>query len=132
MNAIDDAVNSALVAGTALITALGGTAIYWRIADQGTPYPYVTFSKATGTEENSSPRRARRVMYTVMAVSDNPDKAGDIDDEIDTLLHGATLTITGWGNYRTARETDIDYEEVTNAGQVVYHRGGQYGIWIAE
>jgi hypothetical protein len=132
VNAVDQAVHTKLVAGTALITTLGGTAIYWRVANQGAAYPYVVFFQSAGTDENSSPRRAKRVTYTVKAVSPDPNQAGVIDDAIDALLHRTTLTVTGWGNYRTARQNDVEYEEKTDAGEIVFHRGAQYGIWIAE
>ena len=132
MNAVDDAVFNALAAGTALTTALGGTESYCQLATQGAALPYVVFFQSSGLDENSSPRRARRMMYTVKAVSDDQDEAGDLDAYLDALLHESTLTVTGYGNYRTYRENDIEYVEQTLAGLTVYHRGAQYGIWIAE
>ena len=132
MNTVDNALYSTLAAGTALITALGGTAIYWTVADQGASFPYCVFFQSTGRDENSSPRRARRLIYTVKGVTTDPDTAGDIDDGIDAALHDKALTITGWGNYWMMRENDIAYVEQTSAGVTVFHRGAQYGIRIAE
>ena len=132
MNAVDDAVFDKLASGTALIAALGGTAIYWQVANQGTAFPYVVYFQSSGIDENRSPRRTRRMMYTVKAVSDDPDEAGDLDAYLDALLHKQTLTVTGYGNYRTYRENDVEYLEQTNEGLTVYHRGAQYGIWIVE
>ena len=130
MNVVDDGLYDLLAAGTALTTALGGTAIYWQIANQRTAFPYVIFFESSGIDENSSPVRARRMMYTVKAVSDDPDEAGDLDGHIDTLLRDATLTVSGYRNYRTWRENDIGYVELTNAGEAIFHRGAQYGIWL--
>ena len=127
------ALYSVLTGGTALVGKLGGTAIYNRLVPQGTACPYVLFFRSAATEQNSSPRRARDLIYTVKAVTqDDLKEAEDIDVEIDTLLHGAALTITGWGNYWTARETDISYLELGAAGVIYYHVGAQYRVRIAE
>lgn len=130
MNVVDDGLYDVLAASTALTTALNGTAIYWQLAPQGTTWPYVIFFESSGIDENSSPVRARRMMYTIKAVSDDPDEAGDIDGHIDTLMRDAILTVSGYLNYRTWRENDIGYVELTSGGEAIYHRGAQYGIWL--
>jgi len=130
--AMGTALYSTLAAGTALTTKLGGTEIYNAIAPQGTTPPYVVFSYSGGGDDNTSPRRARSMVYTVKAVStEGPRQAGEIDALVDTLLHLQPLTVTGWGNYWTARESDVSYSQ--EAGGVIYwHRGAQYRIRIAE
>ncbi len=54
-----------------------------------------------------------------------------MDDLIDGRLHGQTLTVDGWGNYWTARESDFTYHELVG-GVLYWHRGAQYRIRIAE
>jgi hypothetical protein len=71
------------------------------------------------------------MVYTVKAVDTTGAlNATEIDTAVDTLLHLQTLTVTGWGNYWTARETDIAYNELVG-GVMYYHRGGQYRIRVA-
>lgn len=130
INAIETALYSTLAAGTALTTALGGTAIYNTLAPQGTSYPYVIFKFQGGGDDNTSSTRARSPLYLVKAVSTTGKKnAGDIDDEVDNLLHGHELTVTGWGNWWTAREADVSYAE-DSGGVLIWHVGGLYRIRI--
>lgn len=137
INALGSALYSTLAAGTALTTKLGGTAIYNTLVPQGTDEPYVVYFLSAGGDDNSSPRRARSMVYTVKAVTADSDansgllQGAEIDSLLDDLLHEQTLTITGWGNYWTARTSDISYSQ--EAGGVLYwHSGGQYRIRIAE
>ena len=131
-NAIGSALYTVLAAGTALIAKLGGTAIYQSPAQQGKALPYVVFFPSGGGDDNTSPKRARSPVWTVKAVSSaGALNAGEIDDLVDDLLHGKALTVTGWGNWRTTRESDVAYEELV-AGQVVWHRGGLYRIRLTK
>mgnify|MGYP001568192281 CR=1 FL=1 len=130
--AMGSALYSALAAGTALVSALGGTAIYDSVIPQVGGTRFVVFQPQAGGEDNTSPRRARTCWYFVKAVSSvGAQNAGVIDGLVDTLLHEATLTVTGWGNYRTTRESDVAYVDDT-AGQLWWHRGALYRVRIAE
>jgi hypothetical protein len=130
--AMGSALYSKLAAGAALTSMLGGTAIYDTLAPQTQPTPWVVFFHSAGGDDNTSPRRARSLVYTVKAVSTVGSlEAGEIDDLVDTLLHEQTLTVTGWGNYWMARVADIAYTE-ESGGVLFWHRGGQYRIRIAE
>jgi len=126
------ALYSQLAAGTALVNKLGGTAIYNTDVPQGIAPPYVVFSFAGGGDDNTSPRRARTVVFTAKAVTTSGLRnAAEIDGLVDTLLHMKTLTVTGWGNYWTARTTDVAFAQ--EAGGIMYHHvGGQYRIRLAE
>ena len=131
-NSMGSALFSALAGGAALVTALGGTAIYNTLAPQGASPPYVIFSHQAGGDDNTSPRRARSLVYLVKAVSSaGVLQAAEIDAEVDDLLHMGSLSVTGWGNYWTARETDVAYTE-DSGGVLIWHTGGQYRIRIAE
>ena len=131
--AMGSALFSQLAAGTALVNKLGGTAIYNTDVPQGTATPFVVFSYAGGGDDNSSPRRARTVVYTVKAVTTNGIRnAAEIDDLVDTLLHEQTLTVAGnWGNYWLTRTTDVAFAQEAG-GKVYHHVGGQYRIRLAE
>jgi len=132
-NSLGSALYTKLAGGTALITALGGgTAIYDTLAPQGTATPFLVFAHQAGGDDNTSPRRARSLVYLVKAVSTSgPLEGAEIDAQADSLLHKGTLTVTGWGNYWIARETDVAYTE-ESGGVLYWHRGGLYRIRIAE
>lgn len=133
MNALGAALYTTLTGGTALITALGGTAIYYLRAPQGTTRPYVVFNQMSGNDANDSPRRARDFVYAVKAVANSLATAETVDDAVDDLLHMGTLTVTDWGCYWMARDNDIEpYIEDVGGGQTLWHAGGQYRIRLAE
>lgn len=131
MNALNAGIYNTLAGGTALTSLLGGTAIYYEEAPDGTPFPYVVFSIQGGGDLNLSPSRMKDVLYFVRGYSKvSTANAGSIDAACDALLHHKTLTVTGWTNYNTQRETDIENTEVDSAGQTIYMAGGVYRISI--
>lgn len=134
MLAIEEALYNQLKSGTALTALLGGTAIYNQLAPAGTAisYPVVIFTESAGVEDNDSPRRCKTMTYQVTAISDTSKKeAVQIDDAIDTLLHGGTLSITGWSDYWMMRQSDVSYVEQVSGGRVLWHEGGLYRIRIS-
>ena len=54
--------------------------------------------------------------------------AGSIDAQIDTLLHGQTLSVSGWVNFWTARESDLSGFEPMPNGETIWNAGGMYRI----
>lgn len=133
MNALNSGILSTLQGGTALTSLLsGGTAAinYMQAPDKST-FPYVLFSIQGGGDLNISPSRMKDELYFVRGYSKtSPANAGTIDAQIDALLHNKTITVTGWTNYRTQRETDMENEEVNTAGEHIYMAGGVYRISI--
>ena len=115
-----------------LITELGGTFIYNSLAAQGVndtaSDKYVVFQWQGGGDDNKTPSRARSVLYTVYGVGLTPEAAAAIDGYIDAALHDQTLTITGWTNYWTARESDINFVETDSQGITRHRIGGIYRI----
>ncbi len=126
------AIHTLLAAGTVLIAALGGTAIWETMAPQGTALPYVVYFHSGGGDDNDSPRRARSPLWTVKAIAETQAQAKELDDEVDALLHMHSLTLGSWYNYWMAREVDVCYAEPGPGGVVYWHWGGQYRIRIAE
>ena len=118
-----------------MIALLGGTAIYNPLAPRGTAvtYPLVIFSKSSGIEDNSSPRRTRTLVYQVTALSAKGKKeAQDIDNAIDALLHDTTLSVSGWSDYWVRRESDISYVEQIPGGRVLWHEGAMYRVLLQD
>lgn len=133
MNALDTALYATLAGGAALTTLLGGTAIYNQQAPRGADYPLVVFGHQGGGDENLTPRRMKSLVYQVQAVSaDSMLAAGAVDAAIDELLHGQTLSVSGWQTYWLARERDFSYTEVTPDSRTLYHAGGQYRIRLSK
>jgi len=130
MNAIETGLYSKLANTSALTTALGGTAIYSRHAPQGTARPYVVFMHAGGGHENINPSNLQNHVYLVKAVSDGSKEAGTIDGHISTALHKQTLTVSGFTNFSTQRENEVQVTENTREGVAVYHTGAYYRIRI--
>jgi len=129
VNILDTALRAKLAADSTLIGLLGGTAIFNTLAPQGSTYPQVQFSVMAGTDDNDSMRRARQMVYLVKGVSQNGlTAAGAIDDRIDTILHHASLSVTGWGVFWVARESDVRYAEQAEDGKTYFHAGGLYRI----
>lgn len=130
MNAVASAIYSTLSSGTALITALGGTAIYEMQAPDSASLPYVVFSKQGGGPININPSDMRDLIYYVRAYAASQKAAGTIDALIDALLNKRTLTVTNYTNYFTVREQDLDFVETRPSGLRVYSAGALYRIRI--
>ena len=130
MNAINYGLNSALAGGTALISLLGGTAIYHGQAPESASLPYVVFSQQGGGPENTHADDARDLLYFVRGYATTGKAAGDIDDAISALLHRKSITVSGWRNFWLARETDYEFVETTATGGLIFTAGGIYRIRI--
>lgn len=135
-NAVGSAVYSKLSGGTALTALLhGGTAsgtasIYSNIAPFEAAYDYVIFNWQGGTEGNDTAHRVKDITLQVRAYALNQAKAGTIDAQCDALLHGGSLSITGWKVIRQVRSQDIDLVEYDEANRPIFTRGGLYDIKI--
>ena len=130
MNAIETGLYTALTGGTALIAELGATAIYSRLAPQGTARPYIVFNHTGGGHENQTPSDLQNHLYLIKAVADGSKQAGTLDDLVIDLLHGGTLAVAGYTNIWMRREQEVQMTEPLRDGKVVYHTGGQYRIRI--
>lgn len=130
MNEIDKAIFSKLSGGTALVTALGGTAIYCQEAPEGASLPYVVFTFAGGGKENLNPSALINTVYYVIAYSDSKPEAGTIMALVDALLQGGSLTVTGYTNFDTHGEQFLPVPIDHSNAQPVYGDGRVYRIRI--
>jgi hypothetical protein len=130
MNSINASLYTTLQSGTALTALLAGTnSIYKDIAPDNATYPYIVFNQQGGGEENLTPNRSVNLVYYIRGYTKvNTAAAGNIDAQIDNLLHGKTLSISGRSNYWTAREGEIENTEVLSNGERVYSAGALYRI----
>ena len=130
INALAAGLYSKLQGGTALTSLLSGTtAIYHNVAPDNATLPYVIFSVQGGGDENQSPNRTQNLVLFVRGYSGNSQaQAGSIDTQIDNLLHMQTVTVSGWTNIWTARESSLTMPEPQPNGGYVYMSGGYYRI----
>lgn len=130
MNAVKTAIYDKLTGGTALMAEVAGTAsVHDGVAPRGAAFGYVIFAPAGGGDENITKTRFKNLVWSIKGVSDDSaKKAGEIDAEIDALLHNDSLSVTGWGVFWLMREGDFEYSETTLEGRNVWHVGGTYRI----
>ena len=127
-NLIASGLYSKLSGGTALITLLGGTAIYRDLAPKDIAYPYVVFRPLAGGPDNMTPSDSRTLIYSVIAYAHDKGQAGSIDASVSSLLHRQAITVTGYTNYWLARETEINLVEQPPDAEIVFASGAQYRI----
>jgi hypothetical protein len=130
MNVLDAAIYTTLQGGTALTSQLSGTtAIYHLQAPDNASLPYVVFSQSSGGDENMTPHRTKDVYYFVRAYSaTSAANAGSIFAAADARLHLVSMTVSGWTNFWTAQQQDIESVHMDGSGRAVYASGGIYRI----
>lgn len=128
-NLLNAAIYSRLSSGTALTAALGGTAIYYQIANDDASLPYVVWSYQAGpTEPQRTRHRDPEALVYVRAYTDDAAEAGRIDAHIDALLHARPLTVTGYTNYWIGRTESISNVEVDETQFKTYSAGALWDI----
>jgi len=134
MNEIEAGLYGALSADTAIIDALSGsTAIYNQLAPQTASPPYIVFGPGFGGKENNTPGDLRNYVYPIKAVTTGEQgskAAGTLAALILTCLHGATLTVDGFTNFRTQAEGQIQFMEMSRDGKPIFHSGYDIRIRI--
>jgi len=134
MNALSSAVFSKLAQGTALTALLTGTAsVYYNIAPDEATLPYVVFSYQSALDDNMTPRRSINDLMYIRGYTDvSGAAAGNIATQIDNLFQGATITVSGYNDFWTARETEIENTEITASGKRIYNAGGVYRMRLSK
>jgi len=128
MNVLDQAIYTKLNAATALTSLLAGTAAIYHIqAPDNATLPYVVFNIQGGGDENQTPKRRKNLIVYVRAYSGvSALNAGSIDTQIDTLMHGGTISVSGWANIWLNRENDIELVDNTPSGKKVWMSGAYF------
>lgn len=130
-NVLNAAIWTRLSTGTALTTALGGTAIYYQVAPDDIALPYVVWSYQFGpTEPQRTRHRDPEALVYVRAYADDAAQAGQIDAQIDLLLHARPLTVTGYTNYWIGRTQSIADLEIDETQFKTYSAGALYDIRV--
>jgi len=127
-NALNTSIKNKLSGGTALVTALGGTAIYYGQAPDQAALPYVIWSYQYGAPENITPHEMSVQLAYVRAYAAGAAQAGTIDGLICGLLHKEELSVVGWNNFWLARETEIALPQTDSAGVTTWTAGAFYRV----
>lgn len=128
LNVTNAGIYSKLSANSTLTTLLGGTAIYDQHAPDNKALPYVVFSLQAGGPDNINPSDLRNQLYFVRCYTSTRDLAGSIDAQCSASLHKATITVAGYTNIWTARETEFAMPINEPNGQRTYMAGAYYRI----
>ena len=131
MKELRDAIYSQLANGTALTTALGGTAIYHLHAPDGAALPYIVFGWQGGGDLNIDPNETNESVQFVRVYAATDGQAGTIDGLIRARLHRQNVPVTGYNTVYCWREGDYETVETT-AGSDIYTHGGFYRIRITK
>ena len=124
MNQVEAGLRAKLDAYSALTALLSSaTAIWNQAAPPVTALPYVVFSWAGGGLENINPSEIHNVLYLVKAIADDATEAGVLQGHIKGALHKTTLTVSGFTNFYTACEDEVQLTETTREGTLLFHRG---------
>lgn len=126
------------LAGDTTLNALLGApasgyskAIYHNTAPAGASFPYVLFNKQSGvpTEAMTDPSAYETDVWLVKAVdkSTSADPAEAAAERVKTLLNDASLSISGASLLYLRRQSDVEYEEVTD-GVRYQHVGSLYRL----
>lgn len=132
MSALSQAIFNQLANSAALTTLLGGANIFNKQAPDLQALPYVIFSMQGGGDQNINPWRLKNVLYFVRGFATTDVAAGQIDAQIDALLHKKKLTITGWCNFQMQRETDMENITQEPNGENIYMAGGMYRVRLSK
>lgn len=126
-NELNSAINSRLTGGTALVSALGGTAIYHGGAPDESALPYVVWNHQASNRDNWTPSESAQSVLYVRAYAATAKKAGQIDDCVADLMK-TNLTLTGWTNFWLAREEEFLLPEKDETGSTTWMCGAYYRI----
>lgn len=138
MSSVFGVVGNALyskLSGTSAITDLlaNSTYIFPIVAPDNIDFSYIVYSLHSGAHPNQTPVETKNNIYFIRAYSNESAKtAGEIDKQIDIVLHKKPLTVAGWDNFWIARDTDLENFESAQDGTKVYMRGGLYRIRLAK
>ncbi len=125
------ALNTAIYSKLGGTATTAGTAVFFEHAPDSQPLPYIVFDYVADIEDNNTPTEGINTVISARAYATTPTAAGTIDAKIKTLLHLATLTVTGYTNYWSARENGYSFVE-NQSGKNVYMAGADYRIRLTK
>jgi DNA-binding LytR/AlgR family response regulator len=130
--AIDQALIAKLTSDATLTAAAPG-GVFRDMAPQSTTTPFVVVTQMSHVDAYAIGSQAyEELLYLVKVVdqANSSSAAQTAADRVQTLLQGATLTITGYRSMLVQREERIVYVEVDDESDRRWqHRGGLYRVY---
>jgi hypothetical protein len=123
-----------LRSNASLRAALTG-GIHEGVAPEAVSYPHCVWTPVVPglPEDAPSPVTRRSRMYIALAdvivVSRNSVEASNLDQSVNEVLDGASLSVTGQTALICHRVADIRLPDSDEEGRKVYRVGGSYEIW---
>lgn len=114
-----------------LVDAATTTPVYYGLAPQGTPPPYIILQRQEGRDERTFTGRGVSADYVVKVVSRDswPTPAQRQYDAIHAQIeNGGTVAVSGYNLLRFERQATIEYQD---PGQF-WHVGGLYRVEVWE
>jgi len=131
--AIEDGAYNLLAASTALVAALGGTAIYIRDVPAGIVPPYIVLDTIRAQDLNLCPHRMGESLLSAQAITtDGAAAANTLDGLCDTALHNSDPSITGWTSLHCWRQRHLAYREIAADGREYFHAEGEYYLRVTQ
>ena len=133
INVLEKAIRDRMVAGTALVALLAGSAsVFNLVAAADEDYDFVVFD-CDYTTDNLRHTRGENVVLTVRSCSATGlAKAGSIDMAVDDLFHEKPLTVTGWSDFWCARRRGFNLHELRPGGGSTWVAVAEYDVWLEE
>lgn len=128
-NALNTGIYSTLTGNSTLTGLLAtSTSAYYAQAPDNATLPFVVWSYQGGGPDNQNPSDMRSILLYVRGYATAPATAGSIDTHAGTTLHGGSVTVAGYTNFYSVRETDFHSVETLPNGEQVYSAGAVYRI----
>lgn len=105
------------------------TSIYHNRAPLDAAFPFIIFSKNAGSYNltfKGAPMANQVWLFKGVDKSPSASRAEDIDRRIDTVLSDASLILSDGSLLYLRRESDVNYEDDTDAEFAIHHIGGLY------
>lgn len=133
LNAAYAGIRSALITNSAIMTALGATAVYTEAVPPDAPYPYIVLQEMAGGDQNIYAQAAADMVIMVKYVGPSGQTGGAIAGMVRDLLHEGTAVSMGtaWDVYRVRHQTVVSISEYVDR-KWIYHKGANYRVQAVE
>jgi hypothetical protein len=124
--------NTAIYSTLAGTVTAAGSAVFLDQAPDAQALPYVVFDYTADLTENITPSDMNNTLVFIRAYATTKAQAGTIDQQIKTLLHLQELSVSGYANFWTARESAFSFTETDPAGRKTCMAGAEYRIRLTK
>lgn len=133
LNAAYAGIRTALINNSAIMTALGATAVYAEAVPVDAPSAYIVLQQMAGGDQGLYAQAAADMVILVKYVGPSGQTGGRIAGMIRELLHEGTAVSMGtaWDVYRVRHTALLSMSEYVDR-KWIYHKGGNYRVQAVE